>query len=84
MKKIVILVCCLLSLGLVVAQQNGNTSLSDPDPTIIGADSAKQSLREVSVDLFEREGAWNAKISPDYGVISARLLKVLLRKRSFR
>jgi len=75
MKKIVLLVCCLLSLGLVVAQQNGNTSLSDPDPTMIGADSAKQSLREVSVDLFEREGAWNAKISPDYGVISARLFE---------
>ena len=75
MKKLVILVCCILSFGLVVAQQNGSSSLADPDPTMIGADSARQSLREVSVDLFEREGSWNAKISPDYGVISARLFE---------
>ena len=57
---------------MVFAQQ-GTSSLTDPDPTIIGADSAKQALREVSVDLFEREGSWNARISSDNGVISSRL-----------
>lgn len=72
-KRILLLVCCLLSLGFVFAQDS--KSLSDPDPKVIGADSAKQSLREVSVDLFEREGAWNTKISSDYGIISARLFE---------
>lgn len=74
MKKIVIGVCaCLCSAGLVFAQEGVSSSLSDPDPEIIGVDSARQALREVSVDLFEREGSWNVHISPDNGVIAARL-----------
>ena len=48
-------------------------SLSDPDASNIGNDSARQALREVSVERFEREGSWNVHISPDYGVISGRL-----------
>jgi hypothetical protein len=55
------------------AGANTTPSLSEPDPTVIGNDSAKQALREVSVDKFELEGGWNAHISPDNGVLSARL-----------
>lgn len=75
MKKIVfgIFICLCTAIGLGFAQEGVSSSLSDPDPTIIGVDSAKQALREVSVDLFEREGSWNVHISPDNGVISARL-----------
>jgi len=75
MKKIALVLIVLLGTGVLAAQQNGNSSLADPDPTVIGADSAKQSLREVSVDLFEREGAWNVKMSSDYGIISGRLFQ---------
>lgn len=73
MKKI--LICLLLAsvLSAGAFAQEGTRSITDPDPTIVGNDSAKQSLRETSVDLFEREGSWNARISPDDGVISARL-----------
>ncbi|HAC32776.1 MAG TPA: flagellar filament protein FlaA [Treponema sp.] len=70
MKKLLTAVLALTVSGLVFAQ---TSSLSEPDPTIIGADSAKQALREVSVDRFEIEGSWNSHISPDYGVISSRL-----------
>lgn len=75
MKKIAFVCVTLLLVSAAFGQQNGTSSLADPDPEVIGADSAKQSLREVSVDLFEREGAWNVKISSDYGIISARLFE---------
>lgn len=73
MKKFLSVLLVLSMVVCVFAQQSENSSLSDPDPTIIGADSARQALKEVSVDLFEREGSWKAKISPDNGIISARL-----------
>ena len=59
-----------LTAGLVFAQ---TSSLTDPNPEMVGADSAMQALREVSIDKFEREGSWNVHISPDYGVITGRL-----------
>ncbi len=48
-------------------------TLSEPDASEIGNDSSRQSLREVSVERFEREGSWNVHISPDNGVIAGRL-----------
>ncbi|MBE6350630.1 MAG: flagellar filament protein FlaA, partial [Spirochaetaceae bacterium] len=71
MKKLVLFLMMLTVVSFSFAQEA--VSITDPDPTVIGADSARQSLREVSVDLFEREGAWNASMSPDVGVISMRL-----------
>ena len=73
MKKFLSVLLVLSMVVCVFAQQSESVSLSDPDPSIIGADSARQALKEVSVDLFEREGAWKARISPDCGIISARL-----------
>lgn len=71
MKKILLAV---LSLSLIASLSFAQaTSISDPDASTIGNDSARQALREISVDLFEREGSWNVHISPDYGVISGRL-----------
>jgi len=72
MKKLLTAVLTLTATaGLMFAQE----SLSNPDPTVIGNDSARQALKEVSVDRFELEGSWNAAISPDNGVISARLFE---------
>lgn len=72
MKKLhfAVIAALILSGASVFAQTD---SLSEPDASNIGNDSAKQALREVSVDRFEREGSWNVHISPDYGVISGRL-----------
>ena len=69
---IAILTVAVVAAGVVFAQ---NSSMSDPDASRVGNDSAKQELKEVSVDLFEREGFWNVHISPDYGVIAGRLFE---------
>ena len=50
MKKLITAIFTLAAAGLAFAQ---TSSLSEPDPTIIGADSAKQALLEISVDKFE-------------------------------
>ncbi len=73
MKKILAFgVIAALSATMVFAQ---GYSLLDPNAETIGADSAMASLREVSVDKFEREGSWNVHISSDDGVITSRLFE---------
>lgn len=72
MKKLLIL-AALLAVGACAFAQNN--SLGDPDPESVGRDSALQALKEVSLDKFEREGSWNVHMSPDYGVITARLFE---------
>ena len=49
-----------------------NSVVEDQNPEVVGNDSAMQALREISLDKFEREGAWFVHMSPDYGVISGR------------
>lgn len=70
MKK---LLTAVLTLTATASLMFAQESLATPDPTVIGNDSARQALKEISVDRFELEGSWNASISPDNGVISARL-----------
>lgn len=74
MKKlhIAILTVAMFAAGAAFAQ---SASVGEPDASKIGNDSAKQELKEVSVDLFEREGFWNVHISPDYGVMAGRLFE---------
>lgn len=69
MKKILTVLACLLVSACVFAQQ----SLVEPDPEMLGVDAARQALREVSLDLFEREAAWDVTMPIDDGIISARL-----------
>lgn len=73
MKKF--LVAAAISTALVSAVSAQNSIVDEPNPETVGNDSAMQALREVSLDKFEREGSWNVHISPDYGVISARLFE---------
>lgn len=78
MKKIVTVALAFAVSAALFAQSTTTSdpaSLASPDPTVIGNDSARQALKEVSVDRFEIEGSWNASISPDYGVISSRLFE---------
>ena len=71
MKKLVTFsILAVLAAGLVFAQ---NSSLQEPNPENVGADSAESALREISVDKFEREGSWNVHMSADDGVITGRL-----------
>ncbi|MCQ2575644.1 MAG: flagellar filament outer layer protein FlaA [Treponema sp.] len=70
MKKLVAFGLILATAGLLFAQ-----SVTEPNPELVGADSAMLSLREISIDKFEREGSWSVHISPDDGVIAARLFE---------
>ena len=70
MKKIILTICVVLAGSFVFAQ---NSSLLEPTPETIGADSAAMALREINVDKFEREGSWDVTISSDYGFITSRL-----------
>jgi len=72
MKKLLASCFVLVFASVLFAQSQ---TLSDPNPETVGADSAMMSLREVSVDKFEREGSWNVHMSPDNGVVAARLFK---------
>ena len=70
MKKIIALLLILFTAGVVFAQ-----SVYEANAETVGADSAMMSLREISIDKFEREGSWYAHISSDDGVIAARLFE---------
>ena len=73
MKKLLAFsVIAVLSAGLIFAQ---TSSLQDPNPETVGADSAMSALREVSIDKFEREGSWGVHMSSDDGVITSRLFE---------
>lgn len=69
MKKFLLSVLVAAAACAVFAQ---NSLVEDPNPETVGNDSAMQSLREQSLDRFERDGSWFVHMSPDYGVISAR------------
>ena len=69
MKKFLTVALVALVAGMAFAQ---NSIVDDPNPEVVGNDSAMQALREISLDKFEREGAWNVHISSDFGVISGR------------
>jgi hypothetical protein len=70
MKKICLLILCVAAFaGMVTAQQQ----LGAPDLTVLGNEAGAQTLAEIPVDSFEREGAWTAKISPDNGIITVAL-----------
>jgi hypothetical protein len=74
MKKVFLLtaICGLLSSAMLTAQADP-TPLGAPDTSALGADAAGQTLSEISVDLFEQEGFWSAKISPDNGIVTVSL-----------
>ena len=73
MKKYIITAVFTAAFICVATAQN--SIVADPNPEVVGNDSAVQQLREVSLDKFEREGSWNVHISPDFGVISSRLFE---------
>ena len=72
MKKIVLFsAAAILAASMVFAQEN--VSLTEPDPATIGNDSAEQSLKNIVIDNFEREGSWTVHMSLDSGVVTSRM-----------
>ena len=69
MKRFIIIALLLVvAVCMVYAQEVG-----DPEPAIIGIESAQQQLKEVSVDKFERDGFWRSFMSTDEGYPTTRL-----------
>jgi hypothetical protein len=61
----------LMSAALLFAQQR--REVGEPNPEMLGIDTAQQMLKEVSVDKFEHDGFWRSTMSGDEGYITARL-----------
>lgn len=74
MKKILISVLALSVIAFGVFAQN-NSVADNQNAETVGNESGLQALREVSLDKFEREGSWTARMSSDFGVISSRLFE---------
>jgi len=82
MKRIII---ALLALTLAAAStsmfaqaattQATAPDIGTPDANKIGIETAQQKLKEVAIDKFEASGFWDASISSDEGVITARLFE---------
>jgi len=77
MKKACIALLALVAAsGIAFAQTAAPAAeVGTPDPNKIGVDTAQQKLKEVSVDQFEAAGFWDAKISNDDGIATARLFE---------
>lgn len=68
-KKVLFTIIALLICTLHGYTQEG---VSEPNPGLIGIESAQQSLREVSISKFEDAAFWYAKIGADDGIITVR------------
>ncbi|MBN2617442.1 MAG: flagellar filament protein FlaA [Spirochaetales bacterium] len=68
-KKILFIALSLFVLNISLYAQEG---VSEPDPGLIGIESAQQSLREISISKFEDAAFWYGKIGADDGIITVR------------
>jgi hypothetical protein len=71
MRKLLIITLILCIGGFVFAQQN--QQIGDPDPSRLGIETGQQLIKEVSVDRFEHDGFWRARMSHDEGYTTSRL-----------
>lgn len=76
MKKIVcIAIVCLFAAGFVAGQSSTATVTNGgPNAEQIGADTAQQKLKEVSISKFEDGGFWSSSMSKDDGIVTLRRL----------
>jgi hypothetical protein len=75
-KTCIVLLALAAASGIALAQTPAPAAeVGSPDPNKIGVDTAQQKLKEVSVDQFEAAGFWDAKISNDDGIATARLFE---------
>lgn len=74
MKRLALgIVLCMLTFTLIAQVSSDELNLEAANPALIGADSAEQKLKEVSVEKFESEGTWTVMMSADEGIIKGRL-----------
>jgi hypothetical protein len=71
MKKFLAIALLLYAGSFIFAQQN--VDVGEPDPERLGIETGQQLIREISIDKFEHDGFWRAKMSSDDGYTTARL-----------
>lgn len=69
-KSILLILLIVFTVMPLMAQTDSNAG--NPDPSLIGTDTAQQRLKEISVTKFEDAGFWYGAIAGDFGVIQAR------------
>lgn len=75
MKKTIFTLIILLFASVFVFSQVQRSEPGRPVEENIGADTAQQKLKEISVSKFEDAGFWKAMISMDQGIATARRLE---------
>jgi hypothetical protein len=89
MKKAIIVLLTLAAASALLFAQNAapaaapataapaatGSDIGTPDATKIGVDTAQSKLKEVSVDMFQAAGFWDASISSDEGLVTSRLFE---------
>lgn len=78
MKRYNVLVIFLaLFMGLAASQQISaqTNDVGTPNPEQLGIESARQQLKEISVDKFEQDGFWRSAMSTDTGYTVSRLFE---------
>ena len=71
MKRLFIFILILSVAGTLFAQRTNQ--VGSIDTSRLGIDAAQQSLKEISVDKFEKEGYWLSSMSSDDGYTTTRL-----------
>lgn len=71
MKRYLIVCLILVSVLTGAAAQ----AAGQPDPTLIGVDTAQQMLQEISLSKFEDAGMWRATMPRDFGVATIRKIQ---------
>jgi len=70
-RQVLIIAFILLIGNFLYAQQQIGTT----DPSLVGPDTGRQEIVEVSVDKFEHEGFWLSHMSSDFGYSVSRLFR---------
>jgi hypothetical protein len=72
MKRFLIALVIAMVLLTGLSAQAAPTAAGQPNPNLIGTDTAQQMLQEISLSKFEDAGMWSATMPRDFGVATVR------------
>ncbi len=72
MKRYLIALVIAMVLLTGLSAQAAPSTAGQPDPNMIGTDTAQQMLQEISLSKFEDAGMWRATMPRDFGIATVR------------
>jgi hypothetical protein len=72
MKRLLIALVIAMVLLTGLSAQAAPNAAGQPNPNLIGTDTAQQMLQEISLSKFEDAGMWSATMPRDFGVATVR------------